>query len=326
MSRAWVPLALATWLLVACFPDAPSPGMELLRLGVPPLEQNTLMYVAADQGLFEANGLTVQFKDYESGPLALDALSTGSVELAETSEFPFVRAVLQQAPLSIVASNDKFENDYLAARRDRGVGTIADLKGKRIGVTLKTINEFYLGRLLDLNGLSVRDVTLVDVQPAQFMDALLGTDVDALIAWQPHIDRLLSRSTTPLVIWPAQSNQSAYGILVANQKWLSTHRETVTRFLRALSQAREYTVRHPSEAKAIVQKRLNYDASYIASIWPQHRFALSLDFSLLVAMDDEGRWLMANNRMPQRALPNWLEHLYLDALRAVEPAAVNIGH
>ena len=52
---------------------------------------------------------------------------------------------------------------------------MADLKGKRIGVALQTIAEFYLGRFLALNGIGLPEVTLVDVKPAQFVDALAPT-------------------------------------------------------------------------------------------------------------------------------------------------------
>ncbi len=98
------------------------------------------------------------------------------------------------------------------------------------------------------------------------------------------------------------------------------------RFLQALSQARDYAVRHPAEAQAIVQKRLNYDNAYVVDIWSHHQFSLSLDFSLLVAMNDEARWLMSNGLTADREVPNWLDYVYLDGLRAVEPTAVNIVH
>src|SRR5512138_3724660 len=148
-----------------------------LRIGVPPLEQNALLYIAEHEGYFHAHGLKVEIRDYPTGPEAIDALLRGEVDVAETAEFPFVRAVLRNDPLKILACNDKFENDYLVLPPAGGIQSTGDLKGRRIGVTLGAITEFYLGRLLALNGIAVRDVTVVDVRPARFEVALAGGDV-----------------------------------------------------------------------------------------------------------------------------------------------------
>lgn len=101
-----------------------------------------------------------------------------------------VGAIFQKKEIRVIACNDKFENDYIMGRNDRGISRISDLKRKRIGVALKTINEFYLGRFPALNGMNIRDVAFADLAPEQFVKAIAGGDVDAIIAWQPYIDRI----------------------------------------------------------------------------------------------------------------------------------------
>ena len=55
-------------------------------------------------------------------------------------------------------------------------------------------------------------------------------------------------------------------------------------------------------AKAIVQKRLNYTDAYMATVWPQHQYSLTLDQSLLTAMEDEGRWMIKNNLTTEKTI------------------------
>jgi ABC-type nitrate/sulfonate/bicarbonate transport system substrate-binding protein len=297
---------------------------ETLVIGLPPLEQNALIYVADSQQFFAGNGLNVILRDYDSGVTSLNALLKGDVDMAEAAEYPFVGAALHGENITIIAVNDKFENGYIAARRDRGIGEIVDLKGKKIGVARQTIGEFYLGRFLDLHGITVRDVTITDVPPAQFVSSIAAGDVDAVVVWQPYASRI-QRDVKDVVLWPATSSQPAFGILACNNGWLARNASTVQRFLRSLAQAEDFVARYPAQAKAAVQKRLNYETSYIDAIWAGHSFSLSLDFSLISAMNDEARWMMSNNLSSGQAVPDFLYYIYVDGLKAVNLKSVNIA-
>ena len=297
--------------------------VETITIAVPPLEQNTLLYVADQKRFFARNGLNIVMKDYDSGVTALEGMLKREADIAEAAEFPVVRALFQKEKILVIACNDKFENDYIVGRKDLGITKISDFKGKRIGVAFKTINEFYLGRLLALNGMDIRDVTLVDLTPAQYVKAIAGGEVDAIIAWQPYVHRI-QREIKEVVAWPAQSSQAAYGVLVCGSEWIRQHTDTVRRFLKSLQEAENHLVRHPDEAKEIVRKRLNYDDSYIANVWSQHQFVLSLDQTLIVAMKDEAQWMIDNNLANGEQIPDFLNYIYEDGLKAVKPEAVNI--
>jgi NitT/TauT family transport system substrate-binding protein len=313
----------ANLLCWSCSRGDQSGKLEALTIGVPPLEQNALLYVAEHESYFANRGLRVVIKDYDSGVTAIDSMAKGEVDIAEAAEFPFVRAVFQRENILIIACNDKFENDYIVGRKDRGIARISDLKGKRIGVALKTINEFYLGRFLTLNGIHLAEVTRVDIAPGQFVKAIAGNEIDAIIAWQPYVHQIW-KQIKEAVLWPAQGSQAAYGVLVCSSGWLAEHKDTVKRFLECLREAEEYLVHHSDEGKRIVQKRLNYDESYISSVWPQHRFSLSLDQTLIVAMKDEAQWMINNNLNEEKPIPDFMNYLYPDGLKAVKPEALNI--
>jgi NitT/TauT family transport system substrate-binding protein len=85
-----------------------------------------------------------------------------------------------------------------------------------------------------------------------------------------------------------------------------------------------YIPLHPKEAKAIVKKRLKYDDAYVAAIWPQHEFSLSLDQSLILAMEDEARWMIKNNLTKEKQIPDFVNYIYTDGLKAIKPEAVRI--
>jgi len=285
---------------------------------------DTLIFIADEQKYFTDNGLKVNLKTYDNGLAATDAMLKGEVDLAYATEFVIVGKTLQKEKIGTITTYSKNEATYLVSRKDRGIKNIPDLKGKRIGLALGAITEFYLGRLLDLHGMNIGDVTLVDIKLTQLGDALLSGDVDAVIAGSRHAYPILQRQQKQVFIWPAQRGQAAYGTLVGKSDRITRYPEWVKRVLNSLARAETYVTRHPAEARAAIQKRLNYDDAYMATIWPEHQFSLSLEQSLITAMEDEARWMIKNKLTSERRVPDFLNYIYEDGLKAIKPEAVNI--
>jgi ABC-type nitrate/sulfonate/bicarbonate transport system substrate-binding protein len=311
-------------LLSACQRDTVG-NVESITIGVPPLEQNALLYVAESQKSFDKNALKVIIKDYDTGVATINALLNGEVDMAEAAEFPFLKMAFQRLPVRIVAVNDRFENDYLIVRKDRGVNNVADLEGKRIGIIRGTILEFYLGRFLELHRIHLQAVAIVNTATASgTADAIVKGEVDAAVIFQPYVDSIQGQLGDKAMIWPVQNSQLVYGILVLNADWLTRHKGMVQRFLKCLAEAENYLATHPNEARAIVQKRLNLDSAYMAAIWPQHQFSLSLDQPMITAMRDEANWMIRNKLTTEEEIPDFADFIYTDGLKAVKPEAVNI--
>ncbi len=295
-----------------------------VTIGTPPLQSSALIYVADSQGLFASNGLEVILRSYDTGAASLNGLVNGEVDIAVPAEYALVGRAFSQDPIRALASIDKAQYFDLVARRDRGINSVMDLRGKRIGVVRKTIAEFYLGRLLELHGMSTDEVTVVDVNIADSEAALASGQVDALVSRPPYTSPILARLGAGAVVWPAQSDQALFALLVGKTDWIAGHQEHLRRLYRAVLQAEEYLIRHPAEAKVIVKKRLNLDDAEVNTVWSQNQFALSLDQSLILAMEDEARWMIANNLTTEKHVPDFLDYVYEDGLRAVKPEVVKV--
>lgn len=298
--------------------------LEPVTIGGVPCEVYIPMYIADEKGFFEANGLSVTMKVYETGLAGLNAVANGEMDLTATGEFPIVGKAFQKENISIIASVSKGFSWYVIGRKDRGIENFSDLEGKRVALLRQGMGEFYLGRFLDLHGMSMGDVIPVNTNPSQWVDVISSGSVDAVVVWQPYIDQIKARLGSGAIVWPVQENQPAFSVVSGRTDWVTQHPETVKRFLKALKQAEEFITSHPSEAKDIIRERLNYDDSYIAAIWSNLNFSLSLDLSLIAAMDDEARWMISNNLTSEKVAPNFKEYIYVDGLKAVKPDAVNI--
>ena len=291
-----------------------------------PFESTALLWIAEDRQFFGRNGLDVTLRKYDTGAGTLDGMLKGEADIATgVAEFPVVSRAFRKEKMRIMGNADKAEFIYLIGRRDRGIEEVSDLKGKRVGTTFGTVAHFHLGRFFNLHGVNTNDVTLVDVKtPEEWVNAVANGDIDAIATAQPYASSAEDRLGANAVVWPAQSGQLLYGLIISSDGWVTNHPELAGRFLKSLAQAEEYLISNPTEAKAIVQKRLNLDAAYVEAFWPQNQFALSLDQSLIVAMEDEARWMISNNLTTENQVPNFLDYIYEDALKGIKPGAVNI--
>jgi ABC-type nitrate/sulfonate/bicarbonate transport system substrate-binding protein len=111
---------------------------------------------------------------------------------------------------------------------------------------------------------------------------------------------------------------------IGTNYWIDSNPNLVKRFLNALHQAEEYVIQHPTEAKTIAQYHPNSDAAYIETVWSGYRFSLSLNQALILAMQDEARWLISSNLTNSTVVPNFLNYIYVNGLEAINHDSVNI--
>jgi len=298
--------------------------MESITIGGTVSDAGTPIFIADYQRFFTGNGIKFAQKTYNSGLAAIDGLLNNEIELARAGEYPVVVKAFENAGISIILSYARSFNEYLVGRVDKGIKNEADFRGKRIGLPRRTIPEFYLGRFLDLHGINIRDVTLTDLTPKQAVGAIADGTVDAVVVWEPYVSQIKEQQTNRIVSWSVHSGQAQYAVLIGRNHWIRQNPELVKQVLKSLMRAEEYVVRHPTEAKAILQKQYKYDDVYVARVWPEHQFSLSLDQSLIAAMEDEARWMIKNNMTTEKKVPDFMNYIYVDGLKAIKPEAVNI--
>ena len=287
-------------------------------------ESSALILIAENQGFFIHNGLRVNLRNYGNGVAAIRAMKSDEANISLSAEFTIITEAFKKETISILACIDKYQPTYIVARKDKGIKKISDFKGKKIGVPHGSISEFYLGRFLELNSMNIKDVILVDIDPKPPLDKITNGSIDAVVSRQIVVTPIIKRLGSNYTSWPVQSGQLTYLVIACKNKWVAGHPETIRKFLKSLREAEDYLIRHTDEAKAIVQKCLNYDDSYIASVWSHHQFSLSLDQTLIVAMKDEAQWMIKNKLTSEREIPDFVNYIYIDGLKTVKPEAVNI--
>ncbi len=298
--------------------------IQTISIGATTQELSTLIWIAEEKGYFEENGLDATVKPYDTGIETKNALLAGEVDVADTVDFVISGLGLEGVDIKVLASINTAIIDYIIARKDRGISSLSDLKGKNIGIKRGSSAEYYLGRTLVFNGLSLEDVKLVAVHPPDMPEAIMQGEVDTTITWHPHNYHIKNILGDNAITWSAHGGQYAYWVVFCKDEFVQEYPGKVKRFLKALLQAEEFVKENEAEAKEIIAGRVNLDLPYIESVWSDFHFVVNLTQSMIITMEDQARWQINNNLTDKREVPNYLDYIYMDALEEVKPEAIGI--
>jgi sulfonate transport system substrate-binding protein len=144
-------------------------------------------YKAGDKLLLETSGLLnelpykLEFAEFGSGNLIVEAINGGSIDIGSMSEIPPVFAAASGARIKVVAiARDDVNWQVVLVPKDSPIRSVADLKGKRVGYVRATTTHYYLAGMLRKVGLTFSDITPVALTPA---DGQAAFDRGALDAW-----------------------------------------------------------------------------------------------------------------------------------------------
>jgi len=226
-----------------------------LRLAYQTGDINTLTIYAQAARLFEKVGLKVTLVPFPVGPAILPAMASGDVDIGWFGEFPIVTGYANGIPLTIIMIDrlDK-TSTRLIARNGSGIEKLADLKGKKIGVSIGSTSHEHIIRALKMAGLTQEDVTLVNLSPATMPAAFQAGQIDAAFTWEPNVSIM---QKTGKVIATTASIDDISGVFLASRiAFAKEHPELIQKFFAAWHIATEDASKSPDEVRQYEAKRL----------------------------------------------------------------------
>ena len=304
---------------------APLAPVDKLSIALSTTPHAGLLHLAAAKGYFADEGLAVTLVPVSHGKAAMDLLAQGKTDLAAAAEVPFVIAVLKGEPIGIAATVVSVSTEMaVIARRDRAIALPRDLVGKKIGVTFGTSGEYFLWAFLIRNKLAPDSVTLVDVPPGRMTQELARGSIDAASTWQPIRFEAQAALGDAGVSFTEQNAYTVTHVVVGASAFLKERPKTIERLVRAMLKAEQFNRTEPEPALRLVAERLKLDAKALEPTWNDLALRVDLRQSQLITLEDEARWAMARGYAAPGTVPDFLPHLYLDALLAVQPDRVTV--
>ena len=199
-------------------------------------------------GLIHKLPFHATFSDFTSGPPMLQAMGAGAVDIGAVGNSPPVFAAAGGSQITIVgALRSSPAGSAIVVPKNSPIHSVADLKGKKIAVAQGSSANYHILTVLQKAGMSVKDVTLDYLQPAEGQAALSSGAVDAWDIWTPFTEAAVAKGSRVLVT--GKGYGSPYSFEVASKAALADPAKAaaIRAYLKIINQAHIWANAHPDD-------------------------------------------------------------------------------
>ena len=234
--------------------------------------QFSSMFVAESEGYYKENGVDMEIKIFTSGSAAAEGFRTGKGEFVNSGDWPTTKLWERGEAIGIAPSTYYTKMSCITAKK--GLKKPVDLKGKNVGAFMGSTSEYFTLLYLASAGMTLKDIQVKNLRPADMVYALDRGDIDAFVIWEPFCTQsvtkvskgkvdIMSYGTGFFTEWMVSSTSPAFA---------KEHPEAVVGVLKALHKADKFIKDNPEDTVSIVSKKLRLEKSLIRELLPRMTF------------------------------------------------------
>lgn len=222
-----------------------------LRIGTNVWPGYEPLYLARERGYLDRD--RVQLVELLSASEVIRAYRNGALDVAALTldEVLLLRDSGVDAQVLLI-TDSSYGADAILAREGE---TVADLKGRRVGVETSALGAYVLSRALSLGGLSAGDLEIVPLEVNHHEEEFLGGRVDAVVTFEPIRSRLLAAGAQEIFNSQAIPDE-VIDLLVVRSEVAEKRPEQLAYLLDAWFDGVEYLKRDPEQAHKLMSARL----------------------------------------------------------------------
>lgn len=259
MKMLLLSLLVISLFFTGCVEEAPN-----VRIGYQHSDLHAALFVAQEKGLFEKYNINATFIEFAGGPIEMQALGAGEIDVAYVGTAPAITYIDktfkdERVSAHIVAGAQTGGIGIIVAN-DSKIQKISDLKGKKVGVlAIGSIQDIMLRDALAGEGI-LGEVDIVAVNIASIPQAVASKQIDAGFTAQPYVSEAVVEGYGRVLAWAEElpvGSRNMYGnVLVAKDDFAGKNPGLVKELLKIHVEATEYIKNNPEDAARIASKKL----------------------------------------------------------------------
>jgi sulfonate transport system substrate-binding protein len=208
-----------------------------------------------------ASGAKVQWSEFPAGLPILEALNAGSVDFGYTGEAPPIFAQAGGTQLRYVAYDPwSPKGEAIVIPKDSPIKSVADLKGKKVGVFKGSNSHYLLVSALQSAGLRVEDIQPVFLKPAEARAAFETGKLDAWSIWDPYL-AVAETAAGAKILTDATGLAPNRGYYLAAQSFVDQKADALKIVLEEVKKKSDWAKANPSDVAKFLAPSLGIDAA-----------------------------------------------------------------
>ncbi|MBS1154731.1 MAG: aliphatic sulfonates family transporter, periplasmic ligand-binding protein [Proteobacteria bacterium] len=232
---------------------AAAPALAQVKVGVSDWPGWVAWYVAEQKGFFKKNGADVKLVWFANYTDSISALSSGQLDANSQTWSDTMGPLAKGLPLKTVLVNDNSAgNDALLVSPK--IKSIAELKGKSVALEEFSISHFVLATALAKNGMSIKDVKIVNLSAGDAAAAFMTGRVEAAVVWNPWVSQIEKSGKGKALFTSKDMPGLIPDLLVAQEKAIKGKRKELVGMIKAWFETEKFIRENPDEAVKIMAK------------------------------------------------------------------------
>jgi ABC-type nitrate/sulfonate/bicarbonate transport system substrate-binding protein len=246
-----------------------------IRIGWQPAAFFEFFY-AQQEKLFEKSGLKPAYVKFTTGPAMLAAMNAGDLDVAFGGLPPFVAGISAGMDISLFCWLET-GNTSLIMQPSESITSPGQLVGKKIATVFGTSAHFTLLKYLNAEGISPKDVSIVNMAIPSLMPAFASGDVDGISVYEPWGFKLIGAGGKPFGPFVGASGYEQPAVYWGRRQWMADHSHIMTLFLGALDQSLQAINANPEVGAEALARYAGMDAADALKVLTQNKQVLVKD-------------------------------------------------
>ncbi|MCC3407085.1 MAG: ABC transporter substrate-binding protein [Microcoleus sp. PH2017_10_PVI_O_A] len=242
----------------------PKQSLKPLRVGITSWAGFDVVLYAQASELFKQRGIKVELVRFDNQQDSSRAVMNNRLDAAFISVWDAMQVEPGDGlPVVLMTTNISAGSDGIVAKPE--IKSVEDLRGKRVGAKLGTVNHLILLEALKAHKITPVDVHILDYSNEVAAEKITSEDIDAAILWNPMLGETAKTIKGNVIYTTKQVDSLVIDILMSNDKTVKAKQAELTQFILAW-----FDVMHAVETKQnqvfeVVAKKLGQSAESFAS-------------------------------------------------------------
>ncbi|MDX2101775.1 MAG: ABC transporter substrate-binding protein [Alphaproteobacteria bacterium] len=242
---------------------APATAQTRVAIGISGWTGFAPLTLAKEAGIFAKNGIDATIRKIPQASRHLAILS-GDIQCAATTVETWIVWAANGVPTRQLFQLDKsYGADGMVVRNS--VASIRDLRGKTVAASAPgTAPYFTLAWFLKENGMSIRDVTVVNMEPGPAAQAFIAGQNDAAMTYEPFLSAVRGAPQAGKILHTTLDYPMVMDTFGCTPAFIAANERAVKAITDSYFEALEMIAREPARANQIMGADVRQSAEEFA--------------------------------------------------------------